>query len=70
MAGVVLGAMGFAFGLIGFGFSVAALVLILRKPKPAQLTEKEERKNGSFEEGYENIMRFSVNGKDGFGGVM
>lgn len=57
---VVLGAMGFVFGLIGFGFSVLALVLILRKPKPMQPEKEEERKKGSFDEGFENLMGYSV----------
>lgn len=56
----VLGAMGFVFGLIGFGFSVLSIVLVLRKPKPAGMPEKEEKKTGSFDEGFENLMSYSV----------
>lgn len=46
-------------------------VVLLRKPeaakeKPEQLTEKRRENPDPIDEGFENIMRYEVNGQTGF----
>lgn len=73
----------FVLSSIAFSLSLSALILaafslqvgsghlLFRKKKPGETPEEvreEERKSKEMEEGFENLMRFSVNGHDGFNG--
>lgn len=72
---LVMGAVGFSFGIVALVLSVVSFVFVVRgmpqrkgKESGGEENEDEARKSRAVEEGFENLMRFSVRGKDGFGG--
>lgn len=59
--------------MLGFFVAVSLvnsyLIWKLWKRPVSAVEHVEEKRAGSIDEGFENIMSFSVNGHDGFGGA-